>query len=147
MLWIRKRLNIFARASIPDIRMQRIHMFFHFLRVPLLRINIPSVDCNDRLHFLCHGQLNIFMQRMICLINGCGIPDFFQNILPPAINNFPVFVHDIVVLQHMPPKIEVPTFHFFLRALDRSGHDAIFQRHIIRDLQSFHHALQAISAE
>ena len=58
-----------------------------------------------------------------------------------------MLVHHVVVLQDMPPDVEVVAFDALLGALDRTADHAILEWNVLGNVEPDHHRLQPVAAK
>jgi len=84
---------------------------------------------------------------------GYHVPDAFGDVLPvehlPAlpVYEFPLLVHDVVVLKHGLARLEVAALDLALGTLDGAGNHPLFYGRVLVHAKGFHHALNPLSAE
>ncbi len=70
-----------------------------------------------------------------------------EDLVPLAIDNLPLVVHHLVVLQHVFPNAEVPALHLALGVLNRAADHARLNGHIVLNAQLIHHGREPLAAE
>ena len=95
----------------------------------------------------------------VCAVGGVGddgrnhagdhIPDIpaIQNLLALAVDNLPLLVHHVVVLQGALAGLEVPGLHAGLRTLNGPGEHFVFNGQVFVQVQLIHNAGDAVAAE
>ena len=70
-----------------------------------------------------------------------------QHLLALVIDDLPLLVHDIVILQHGLTGLEVPGFHGGLGLFNGSGENLLLDGGVLVDVQPLHHAGDPVAAE
>ena len=87
------------------------------------KINV-GVNINGFINHLSNGILNILA---------------IKHLVTLTVNEFTLFIHNIIVLKHVFTDGEVHAFLLALSALNRLRKHTTFQRHILINLQGIHH--------
>ena len=70
-----------------------------------------------------------------------------KHLVPLFVNDFALFVHNVVVIQYVFADCEVAAFNHFLRAFDLFAYYAVGDCHIFVDVKHFGYALKFLAAE
>ena len=70
-----------------------------------------------------------------------------QHLAALLVDDLPLGVHHVIVLQHGFPGLEVPGLHLLLGVLNGAGQHLLVQRHVVVHPQPLHQALDALGAE